>query len=96
MMLLIVLFRYELVKSMSKKYGLVEVPEDTAWNVYWTDYSVSLERAVEMRRFQIVNHFPGMNEICRKDLLARNLNRMKRVFPEEYNIYPMTWCLPAE
>lgn len=47
-----------------------------------TDYSVSLERAVEMRRFQIVNHFPGMNEICRKDLLARNLNRMKRVFPE--------------
>ncbi|XP_035711389.1 tubulin polyglutamylase ttll6 [Folsomia candida] len=81
---------------MSKRYELVEVPEDTAWNVYWTDYSVSLERAVEMRRFQIVNHFPGMNEICRKDLLARNLNRMKRVFPEEYNIYPMTWCLPAD
>lgn len=45
---------------------------------------------------QIVNHFPGMNEICRKDLLARNLNRMRRNFPTEYDIFPMSWCLPAE
>ncbi|XP_065590216.1 tubulin polyglutamylase TTLL13 isoform X1 [Cyrtonyx montezumae] len=51
---------------------------------------------MEMKRFQKINHFPGMIEICRKDLLARNLNRMFRLFPKEYNIFPRTWSLPAD
>lgn len=46
--------------------------------------------------FQKVNHFPGMSEICRKDLLARNLNRMLKMFPKDYNFFPKTWCIPAE
>jgi tubulin polyglutamylase TTLL6/13 len=37
-----------------------------------------------------------MSELCRKDLLARNLNRMLKLFPKEYNIFPRSWCLPAE
>lgn len=37
-----------------------------------------------------------MAEICRKDLLARNLNRMLRLFPKDYNFFPKTWCLPAD
>ncbi|XP_070619628.1 tubulin polyglutamylase TTLL13 isoform X4 [Erythrolamprus reginae] len=37
-----------------------------------------------------------MAEICRKDLLARNLNRMLRLFAKEYCIFPRTWCLPAD
>ncbi|XP_029954262.1 tubulin polyglutamylase ttll6 isoform X2 [Salarias fasciatus] len=48
-----------------------------------------------MKRYQI-NHFPGMSEICRKDLLARNMNRMLKLFPKDYNIFPRTWCLPAD
>ncbi|XP_074863093.1 tubulin polyglutamylase TTLL13 [Carettochelys insculpta] len=51
---------------------------------------------MEMKRFQKINHFPGMTEICRKDLLARNLNRMLKLFPKDYNIFPRTWCLPAD
>ena len=45
---------------------------------------------------QKVNHFPGMGEICRKDLLGRNLTRMLKLFPKEYAIFPRTWVLPAE
>lgn len=45
---------------------------------------------------QKINHFPGMGEICRKDLLGRNLTRMKKLFPKEYNIFPRTWVMPAE
>ncbi|CAG7824661.1 unnamed protein product, partial [Allacma fusca] len=51
---------------------------------------------MDMRRYQLVNHFPGMNEICRKDLLSRNLNRMKRLFQCDYDIFPKTWSLPAD
>uniref|UniRef100_A0A8D0KRB0 Tubulin polyglutamylase TTLL13 n=1 Tax=Strix occidentalis caurina TaxID=311401 RepID=A0A8D0KRB0_STROC len=84
------------VRRAARCCGLKEAGEDEEWTVYWTDYSVSLERVMEMKRFQKINHFPGMIEICRKDLLARNLNRMLRLFPKEYNIFPRTWCLPAD
>lgn len=33
--------------------GLKEVGENEDWTVYWTDYSVSLERVMEMKRFQV-------------------------------------------
>ncbi|XP_026944956.1 tubulin polyglutamylase TTLL13 isoform X2 [Sagmatias obliquidens] len=32
--------------------GLKEVGEDKEWTVYWTDCSVSLERIMDMKRFQ--------------------------------------------
>ena len=47
-------------------------------------------------REQKINHFPSMSEICRKDTLARNMNRMYKLFPKEYNVFPKSWCLPAE
>uniref|UniRef100_G1PTD0 Tubulin tyrosine ligase like 13 n=1 Tax=Myotis lucifugus TaxID=59463 RepID=G1PTD0_MYOLU len=77
--------RYESVRRAARMCGLREVGEDEEWNVYWTDCSVSLERVMDMKRFQKINHFPGMTEICRKDLLARNLKRRQKIYPREYN-----------
>jgi hypothetical protein len=37
-----------------------------------------------------------MHSICRKDFLARNLGRMQKHFPEEYNFFPTTWVLPND
>ncbi|XP_077630369.1 tubulin polyglutamylase TTLL13 isoform X4 [Crocuta crocuta] len=88
--------KYESVRRAAQMCGLKEVGEDEEWTVYWTDCSVSLERVMDMKRFQKINHFPGMTEICRKDLLARNLNRMQKLYPTEYDIFPRTWCLPAD
>jgi len=31
-----------------------EVGEDEEWTIFWTDYSVSLERVMEMKRFQVM------------------------------------------
>ncbi|XP_076101342.1 tubulin polyglutamylase ttll6-like isoform X7 [Mytilus galloprovincialis] len=88
--------KYEVVRKMSKRFGFKEVSDDDEWTLYWTDYSVALERVMEMKKYQKINHFPGMSEICRKDMLARNLNRMLKMYPKEYNIFPKTWCLPAD
>ncbi|XP_029138886.1 tubulin polyglutamylase TTLL6 [Protobothrops mucrosquamatus] len=76
--------------------GLREATEIDEWTLYWTDYSVSLDRVMEMKSYQKINHFPGMTEICRKDLLARNMSRMLKLFPKEFNFFPKTWCLPAD
>ncbi|KAH0626768.1 hypothetical protein JD844_001954 [Phrynosoma platyrhinos] len=76
--------------------GLREASDVDDWTLYWTDYSVSLDRVMEMKSYQKINHFPGMSEICRKDLLARNMSRMLKLFPKEFNFFPRTWCLPAD
>lgn len=52
--------RYDIVRTMASKYELVEVSEDDFWNIYWTDYSVSIERALDMRRFQVFIDFKSI------------------------------------
>ncbi|XP_046399768.1 tubulin polyglutamylase TTLL6-like [Ischnura elegans] len=88
--------QFDIVRTVAKSLGMRDVPETAIWDIFWTDMSVSLERAKRMKGFQRVNHFPGMSEICRKDLLARNMMRMKKLFPEEYSFFPKTWILPAD
>jgi len=88
--------KYDCVRRCSKRFGFRTVDDTEDWTLYWTDYSVSLERVMEMKKYQRINHFPGMSEICRKDLLARNMNRLWKQFPKDYAIFPRTWCLPAD
>nr|XP_054605366.1 tubulin polyglutamylase ttll6 isoform X1 [Nothobranchius furzeri] len=88
--------KYESVRRAARRCNLREVTEEEDWTLFWTDCSVSLDRVRDMKRYQKINHFPGMSEICRKDSLARNLNRMMKLFPKDYNIFPRTWCLPAD
>ncbi|KAI5651622.1 tubulin-tyrosine ligase family domain-containing protein [Phthorimaea operculella] len=87
---------YKSIRNVASAFGMREVSKEDPWNFYWTDMSVNVEKAKEMKRFQRINHFPGMLEICRKDLLARNLNRMQKIYPKEYNFFPKTWCFPAD
>lgn len=88
--------KYDSVCRVAKRFGLKPVGDEEDWSIFWTDTSVLLERVMDMKRYQKINHFPGMIEICRKDLLARNMNRMLKLFPKEYSIFPRSWCLPAD
>ncbi|XP_028407105.1 tubulin polyglutamylase ttll6-like [Dendronephthya gigantea] len=88
--------KYDSVRRVGKRFGMKEVGEDEDWSLFWTDYSVALERCMDMKRYQKINHFPGMIEICRKDLLARNMNRLLKLYPKEYQVFPKTWVLPAD
>nr|XP_057924421.1 tubulin polyglutamylase ttll6 isoform X2 [Doryrhamphus excisus] len=88
--------KYESVRRAARRYGLREAMDGNDWTLMWSDCSVSLERVKSMKQYQMINHFPGMIEICRKDTLARNLNRMLKLFPKDYNFFPRTWCLPAD
>lgn len=65
-------------------------------NIYWIDVANIHERMSKLKPWQRINHFPGMNNIARKNRLAQNLEKMRRVFPKEYSFYPRTWVLPLE
>ncbi|SPP80989.1 tubulin polyglutamylase TTLL13P [Drosophila guanche] len=88
--------RYAMIGKISKTLGYKLVKETKLWNILWSDSFPGVELFKNMKRFQQINHFPGMIEICRKDLLSRNLNRMFKVYPHDYKIFPKTWMLPAD
>jgi tubulin polyglutamylase TTLL6/13 len=71
-------------------------PEDFEFDLWWTDGAVQPEKLARMKPYQKINHFPGMYGLARKNYLARNLNKLRKLFPQEYDFYPQTWVLPAE
>lgn len=57
---------------------------------------MSVEGISELKSFQRYNHFPAMSEISRKDALARNMLKMYKVMPQEFDFVPKTWVMPTE
>jgi hypothetical protein len=64
--------------------------------LFWHDLAPPLEFFTRLKDFQRLNHFPSTEQITRKDGLARNLNRIAKHFPAEYNFFPRSWILPAQ
>ncbi|CAK9096024.1 unnamed protein product [Durusdinium trenchii] len=73
---------------------------DDNWDVAWADTTAALFRAVQqVKPFQRVNHFPLMQIICRKDLLAQHLQTIRQLCPsgaQEFSFFPETWVLPGD
>lgn len=92
------LCKYDIVRNCAEAKGfrIDENVESTNWSIFWIDTGVSVARILSMHQVQKINHFPGMHEICRKDYLARNLARLNKLFPKDYNFFPKTWILPND
>lgn len=60
--------------------------KESRCNVFWVDVSTINERFRTISSWQIINHFPGMPNIARKNRMGQNLNRMIKVFPVSYNL----------
>lgn len=89
---------YEVVKKVVKEcfdWKLTE-NEQSDWDLTWTDTAVPSEKLTKMKSFQKINHFPGMHGICKKHYLAWNLNKMQKIFPQDFDFYPKTWVLPGD
>jgi tubulin polyglutamylase TTLL6/13 len=94
----VALTKYLVVKKIAKhfKWKLGRKEEDENWDILWTDAAVQPEKLAKMKLFQKINHFPGMYALARKNYLAKNLNRIRKIYPKEYNFFPRTWLIPAE
>lgn len=91
--------KYEIVRHVVKKifhWKLSHDDESDEWDVFWTDSAVQPEKLSKMRHYQRINHFPGMYLISRKNYLAFNLGKLKKIFPENYNFFPRTWVVPCD
>ena len=91
--------RYSVILDAVRDLGWRVVEDDkneSKSNVYWIDVAAIHERFRSIQPWQMINHFPGMPNIARKNRMGQNLNRMLKMFPREYSFYPRTWVLPGE
>jgi len=91
--------QYDVVKEVNKKtmkYKLSMLPFTAEWDLYWADTGVTNEMLTKMKLYQKINHYPSMGCLARKNNLGKNLMRMRKLFPKDYNFFPPTWLLPVE
>ncbi|CAK4666438.1 hypothetical protein LEN26_015124 [Aphanomyces euteiches] len=96
------LAKYEVIKKIARDRGWKQITDDSdksalaSCNLHWIDVPDFLNTFKTMLPFQKVNHFPGMSNLARKSKLARNFQRMSKLFPQEYDFCPKTWILPFD
>ncbi|CAJ1405456.1 unnamed protein product [Effrenium voratum] len=74
--------RPQSVRDSMRRVGWRECEQGEDWDVAWADTTAALYRAVlTLKPFQRVNHFPLMQMLCRKDLLAQHLRSMQQLCP---------------
>ena len=91
--------KYEVILDNVKGIGwkiIMDEKREASVNVYWIDIATIHERFKTILPWQVINHFPGMPNIARKNRMGQNLNKMLKIFPQEYSYYPRTWVLPSE
>ena len=89
--------RYSVVEEAAGSLGwTVTRDEKAAWDIFWTDTSVSEERLLKLKKAQRINHFAGMQTLARKTSLARLLRRVASHMPSAFTFMPQTWILPNE
>ena len=49
-----------------------------------------------MNKYQKTNHFPGSTQLGRKDLLWRNISRMRSKFPKDFIVAPISYLINEE
>ena len=66
------------------------------FDVYWNDIGIDSEKLQSLKPYQKTNHFPAMYQITRKTYLAKNLKRLQKLYPLDFDFFPRTWVLPNE
>lgn len=87
---------YASVERCLQRMGY-KITTDRFYNLlYWCDTNVSLEFPFTLQEWQFVNHFPGTFSISKKIDLARNIERMQKIFPDLYDFHPKSFIVPTQ
>ena len=91
---------YPVIRESASSLGWRLIGEDDDesakrnYHAIWIDRAFKESVFLMYQKWQRINHFPGMVNICNKAPMARNLDIMKTKFPNEYSFYPTTYVLP--
>ena len=89
--------KYDVVAQAARALGWrCTIDDSEEFNLLWNDSYVPFDTIAALNKYQKTNHFPGMSELAKKNLLAKNLNRIAKALPGEFNFVPPTFILPGE
>jgi tubulin polyglutamylase TTLL6/13 len=92
--------KYEVIRHVCKSMlnWQIITNDETNMNcdIMWNDTACNQDLLGGLKPYQKLNHFPGIFTIARKNFLAANLKKMKKQFPEHYDFFPLTYCMPYE
>lgn len=92
-----------ILEGFEKKH--YEKTEQDDWDIIWSEKEfINDIYEKRLQPHQRVNHFRNYFELCRKDLLVRNLKKHRKALEREgkvaesqsYNFYPQTYIVPSE
>ena len=86
-----------LIKRLLEDNGFIQCRGNEEWTILWSGGHIKLNYYEKLNKFQRMNHFPRSNEITRKDLLYKNLSKLKELFPgNKFDFIPESYILPNE
>jgi len=91
--------QYDVVKEVLEKNFSAKLlfDEDSPdWDLFWIDTGITSSIVSKLRPYQKVNHFQAMSCLSRKNHLGKNMMRIRKLLPNDYDFVPQTWILPAE
>ena len=90
--------KYSCVKDAAYNFAEFHLTkkEKYDWDICWSDGPLNIQFLKEMKMWQRHNHFPGIYNLARKNMLGRHLMRMQKLLPDEYNFFPTTYMLPHD
>ena len=89
--------KYEVVAQAARSFGWRRASDDSEeFNILWADSYISFDTLSSLNKYQKANHFPGMSELAKKNLLAKNLNRLAKALPADFGFFPPSFNLPAD
>jgi hypothetical protein len=88
---------YNAVVNSCKSAGLtmIESNNSNLFNLQWSGY-INANDIKHLNKYQKVNHFPGSTQLGRKDLLWRNMSRMRSKYPKDFAISPISYLIHEE
>ena len=84
-----------------------ETDDDDDWNIFWASVNTirqifSGKSYIKLTDYQVLNHFPNFYELTRKDLMAKNIKKYKKLLLKEgksvdhLDFLPLTYVLPQD
>lgn len=94
------------IADVLSQRGWKEVGEHDEWDFVWADreWIYAAFDKLHLESWQRLNHYRNGRELCRKDLMAKNMKRQRRNLEKEgryeeaqsYEFIPTTFVLPRE
>lgn len=83
--------KYPVVHDLVAERNWKECEDTEDFNLFWYDWSINVTRLIQLKPYQKINHYPGMDELTTKNNLAKNMQRVKKYFLNDYYFFPATF-----